>query len=181
MLKRIPTSFLGWKLTGRYDPPDDAVQLVSMGSFAAVVAASEAAAATAKRTAKVAALADLLRELAPDEVRPAVGFLTGVPRQGRIGVGWATLAGRDRSPAATSTLTVAAVDGALERLAATTGPGSAATRAGLLDDLFRAATETEGAFLFRLLTGELRQGALEGVMADAVAKAAGVPLAAVRR
>ena len=152
-----------------------------MGSFAAVVAASEAAAATPKRTAKVAVLADLLRGLAPEEVGPAVGFLTGVPRQGRIGVGWATLSGLERTAAERSTLTVADVDSALEGLAATTGSGSVARRSVALNDLFGRATEAEGLFLYRLLTGELRQGALEGVMADAVAKAAGVALASVRR
>src|SRR5437763_132944 len=103
-----------------------------MGSFGAVVATSEAAAATTKRTVKITALAGLLRELAPEEVRPAVGFLTGVPRQGRIGVGWATLAALDRAPAATATLTIGDVDAALNRLAATTGPGSTAARAARL-------------------------------------------------
>jgi DNA ligase-1 len=152
-----------------------------MTLFADVVATSEAAAATPKRTAKVAALAALLRRLEPDEVVPAVGFLTGLPHQGRIGVGWATMAALEVSHAAEPSLTIAAVDDTLTRVAATTGPGSTAARSGLLTDLFARATGSEADFLWRLLTGELRQGALEGVMADAVAKAAGVPIAAVRR
>src|SRR4051812_16510395 len=100
------------------------VQLSAMTAFASVVAASDAAVATTKRTAKVAALADLLRVLDPTEVRPAVGFLTGTPRQGRIGVGWATLKGHGITPAAEATLTIGAVDRALTTLAATSGPGS---------------------------------------------------------
>jgi DNA ligase 1 len=152
-----------------------------MTLFADVVATSEAAAATSKRTAKVQALADLLGRLDPPEVLAMVGFLTGVPRQGRIGVGWATVAGIDVPHAAEPSLTVTAVDEALSRIAITTGAGSTAARSALLTDLFERATDAEADFLWRLLTGELRQGALEGVMADAVAKAAGVPIAAVRR
>jgi DNA ligase-1 len=150
-------------------------------SLAAVVDASTAATATTKRTAKVAALVDLLRRLDPAEVAPAVGFLTGTPRQGRIGVGWATLSSLDVTAAAAPTLTIVDVDTALTELAVTSGAGSTAARAALLRDVFRRATEAEASFLYRLLVGELRQGALEGVMTDAVAKAAGVPIDAVRR
>ena len=133
------------------------------------------------RTAKVHALADLLGRLDRDEVVPAVGFLTGVPRQGRIGVSWATMSAIEVPPAAEATLTIGMVDEALSRIAATTGPGSTAARSARLTDLFQRATEAEAGFLWRALTGELRQGALEGVMADAVAKAAEVPIATVRR
>ena len=152
-----------------------------MTSLAAVVDVSTAATATTKRTAKVAALVDLLRRLDPAEVAPAVGFLTGTPRQGRIGVGWATLSSLDVTPAAAPTLTIVDVDTALTELAVTSGAGSTAARAALLGDVFGRATEAEASFLYRLLVGELRQGALEGVMTDAVAKAAGVPIDAVRR
>ncbi len=152
-----------------------------MAQLAAVVDASDAATATSKRTAKVAALAELLRQLEPDEVAPAVGFLTGAPRQGRIGVGWATLSALDVTAAATATLSIVDVDSRLTALAATSGPGSAAARAIVLTDLFGRATEAEASFLYRLLVGELRQGALEGVMTDAVAMAAGVAVGAVRR
>ncbi|MEO6628706.1 MAG: ATP-dependent DNA ligase, partial [Aquihabitans sp.] len=141
---------------------------------------------TSSRTAKRDALADLLGRLDTDEVEPAVGFLTGEARQGRIGVGWATLAGLDTSPPADQTpdqptLTVTAVDEALTRLAATTGPGSVAARQAILARLFERATAIEGTFLIKLLGGELRQGALGGVMTDAVAKAAGLPASLVRR
>jgi DNA ligase-1 len=149
--------------------------------FAAVVAASDAAAATTKRTAKVAALGALLRQLERQEVRPAIGFLTGAPRQGRIGVGWATMAGLEGATADEARLSVSDVDAALSRLALTAGSGSVAARAAILRDLFGRATAAEAWFLRRLLVGELRQGALEGVMTDAVAKAAAVPIDSVRR
>lgn len=149
--------------------------------LAAVVATSAAMAATRSRTAKVEALAALLRDLAPDEVETAVGFLTGLPRQGRIGVGWRTAYGVDTGPAPSPSIQVLELDAALTTLAAATGPGSVAARQALLADLLGRATEPEADFFRRLLTGELRQGALAGVMTDAVAKAADVPLAVVRR
>jgi len=146
-----------------------------------VVATSAAVSSTAARSAKVAALADLVHRLEPEEVGVVVAALTGEVRQGRIGVGWATVAGLDVPAAPEPTLTVAALDQALDELAATAGTGSQALRTTRLTALMAAATEPEQAFLGRLLLGELRQGALEGVVADGVAKAAGVPLAAVRR
>ena len=146
-----------------------------------VVATSAAVTSTASRSAKVAALADLLRRLDPAEVEVVVAALAGEARQGRIGVGWATVRALDVPAAAEPTLTVADLDRALDELAATVGSGSQAARAARLDALLRAATADEQVFLRRLLLGELRQGALEGVAADAVARAAGVPLALVRR
>lgn len=146
-----------------------------------VVATSAAVTSTASRSAKVAALADLLRRLAPDEAEVVVAALAGEARQGRIGVGWATVRALDVPAAAEASLTVANLDRALDDLAATVGTGSQAARASGLDRLLRAATADEQVFLRRLLLGELRQGALEGVAADAVARAAGVPLALVRR
>ena len=149
--------------------------------FADVVACSAAVGATRARTAKAAALADLLRAAGPEEVEPATAWLTGEPRQGRLGAGWRTLAAVDVPPAAAPSLRVADVEERLDALAATSGPGSTARRAAQLDALFRAATADEQRFLQRLLTGELRQGALEGVMLEAVAAAAAVPATAVRR
>ena len=146
-----------------------------------VVATSERVSATASRSAKVAALAALLGRLSPPEVAPVVGLLRGEPVQGRIGVGWAALAAVDPPPASVPSLTVDDLHRALDRLAALAGPGSAGARAAMLEELLGRATAAEGAFLRRLLTGELRQGALEGVMADAVARASGVPVADVRR
>lgn len=150
--------------------------------LAEVVSASSALAATSSRTAKRDTLADLLARLDPEEVEVVVGFLVGLPRQGRIGIGGRTLAAcRPEVGSLAPTLAVADVDAALDELAGLSGPGSATRRKAVLGDLLGRATEDEGWFLTRLLTGELRQGALDGVMADAVARAAGVPATVVRR
>ncbi|SFO72038.1 DNA ligase-1 [Geodermatophilus dictyosporus] len=149
--------------------------------LADVAAASAAVAATRSRTAKAGAIAGVLRRAEPGEVGPVTAWLAGDVRQGRLGVGWRTLARLAHDPVAAPALTVAAVDDALTALAATSGAGSAARREELLGTLFGAATADEQRFLVRLLTGELRQGALEGVVLDAVAAAAGVPAEAVRR
>jgi DNA ligase-1 len=146
-----------------------------------VVATSAVVAATRSRLAKVRALAGLLAQAGPGEVEPAVAFLSGTPRQGRTGTGYRTLYELRTTPAAEPSLTVGQTDGVLEELSATGGKGSAQLRAELLAGLFGAATEPEQEFLRRLLTGELRQGALEGVMLDAIAAAAEVPAEPVRR
>jgi DNA ligase-1 len=149
--------------------------------LADLVATSNAVASTRARSVKTAAIAELLGRLAPDEIEPAVGFLTGDARQGRIGVGWATVFKLDVAPARTPSLTIADVDRTLDRIQDTTGSGSSAGRQDILRDVFDRATQDEIDFLRRLLVGELRQGALAGLMADAVAKAASVPVALVRR
>ena len=149
--------------------------------LAELVATSGVVAATRARSAKVAALGDLLARLDRREVVPAVAMLTGQPRQGRIGVGWRTVGALDIASATAPTVTIDDLDRALARIAACTGPGSGAERTRLLSDLFSLATADEQSFVRRLLTGELRQGALEGVMTDAIARASGAPLAAVRR
>ncbi len=146
-----------------------------------VVAASAAVGATRSRTAKAAALAGVLRRAGADEVGAATAWLSGELRQGRLGTGWRTLAGLDAGPAPEPSLTVGRVDGLLDALAATSGAGSTRRRAELLAELFGAATVDEQRFLRSLLGGELRQGALEGVMLEAVAAAAGAPAADVRR
>jgi DNA ligase 1 len=145
-----------------------------------VAGTSAAVAASSARLAKVERLAACLGRLEPGEVHPAVAFLSGELRQRQIGVGWAAL--RDApDPAATPTLTVAEVDAAFERIGRLAGPGSQAERRRLLGELLSRATAAEQRFLVGLLSGELRQGALEGVMVEAVARAAGVPSAEVRR
>lgn len=149
--------------------------------LADLAATHAAVAATRSRTAKVRALADLLRRLVPAEVPVAVGFLVGEPRQGKIGVGWSTAVRVDVAPAVEASLTLLQVDQALDDLQTTTGPGSVERRARLLAELLGRATTPEAELLRRLLTGELRQGALAGVMTDAVAAAAAVPVDAVRR
>jgi DNA ligase-1 len=149
--------------------------------YGELVAASQRTAATSKRSEKVAALAELLRAMQPDEIEPAVGLLIGWPRQGRLGVGWATMSNLKVAPAADSSLTIHDVDDALTRVSAMAGGGSQGERLRAMTALWSAATELEQNHLFRVLTGELRQGANEGVVADAVAKASGNPIADVRR
>src|SRR4051794_12152121 len=159
--------------------------LISLASrpvlLADVVAASAAITATSSRGAKVALLTDVLQRADDDDLPAIVGLLGGVPRQGRIGVGWAMVGRVDVAPAAEPTLTVHDLDAALDVVARLSGPGSAGARDAALRALFALATEVEGEFIRRLLTDGLRQGALESMVADAVAKATGVPLAAVRR
>jgi DNA ligase-1 len=149
--------------------------------FAEVVAVSAVVGGTRSRTAKVEALAGLLRTLAPEEVEPAVAWLAGEPRQGRLGTGWRTLAALEVAAAEQPTVSVCEVDQVLARIGASTGTGSARHRGELLTTLFGAATADEQRFLLRLLTGELRQGALEGVLTEAVAAASGVAAESVRR
>jgi DNA ligase 1 len=145
-----------------------------------VVTTSAAVSATRSRLAKVEALAGLLRR-AGDQVRTVVSFLAGAPTQGRIGAGWRTLVDLRIDAASEASLTVEQVDRTLGEVALTSGKGSAARRTELLGALFGAATEDEQRFLLHLLTGELRQGALEGVMLDAISAAGDVGKEDVRR
>jgi DNA ligase-1 len=137
--------------------------------LAAVVETSREVAATRSRSTKVRILAELLTSVGPDEVAICVGFLSGVPRQGRVGVGYATVYGIEVPPAGEPSLTVADLDRAIDEVAADSGPGSATRRRQLLVELLGRATAPEAEFVRRLLTGDLRQGAMAGVMADAVA------------
>jgi ATP-dependent DNA ligase I len=141
---------------------------------------SQAVSATSARLGKVAALADALRAASVAEIPVVVAYLSGELPQRQIGVGWAAVRSVP-APAAAASLTVLGVDEACSRIGAVAGKGSAAERKRLVDQLFGAATAQEQHFLVRLLSGELRQGALDGVMTDAVAKAAEVPVAQVRR
>ncbi|HEU4687751.1 MAG TPA: ATP-dependent DNA ligase [Vicinamibacterales bacterium] len=147
-----------------------------------LVRTSTAVAAASGRLAKIGLLADVLKRLAPEEVEIAIGMLSGEPRQGRIGIGHATLwAARDTVAADTAALHLGEVDEAFTGIAAITGTGSAATRQERLRHVLGRATRTEQDFIVRLLSGELRQGALEAVLVDAVAKASGVGVGTVRR
>jgi DNA ligase-1 len=152
-----------------------------MTLIADVVDASSRVAGTSSRSGKVAILAELLAALDPGEVAAVAGLLSGVPRQGRVGVGYSTIYGVECAPAAEPSLTVGDVDRAITELQAATGSGSGARRRQLLADLLGRATEQEAEFVRQLLTGGLRQGALAGLMVDAVAKAAGAPAASTRR
>ena len=150
---------------------------VLIGEIAEV---SRAVAGTSARLAKIETLAAALREAGPLEVPIAVAYLSGELPQRQIGVGWAAL--RDGfAPAEVPTLTLSDVDSGFSTIGAVSGKGSAAARKALVGELFGRATRDEQRFLVGLLSGELRQGALEGVMTEAVARAAGVPVAEVRR
>jgi len=157
------------------------VRWVGMTAFANVVAASREVAETSSRSRKIAILAELVRTLEPDEVPICVAFLSGVPRQGRVGIGYSTVYRMDVAPASAPSLAVHDVDRAVDEVEAAVGPGSTTRRRELVGELLRRATEQEAEFLRRLFTGELRQGALAGLMADAVARAAGVPGELARR
>ncbi|HEV7837778.1 MAG TPA: hypothetical protein VGO75_06905, partial [Gemmatimonadaceae bacterium] len=147
-----------------------------------LVRVSGAVAATPGRLNKISKLAALFALLPPHDAPTAIGFLTGWPRQGKLGIGWATVAAaRDQEPATSSTLELGDVDAALDRLFSVRGKNSASERARLLGDLFSRATAEEQQFLAALMIGEVRQGALEGVMLEAIAKAAGVPADSMRR
>ena len=147
-----------------------------------VVETSARVAESSSRLQKVALLADLLGQTPPQEIETVIAFLSGSPRQGRIGVGWAAIAAaRETPPAPEASLAIAEVDDVFGRIAAISGAGSARTRAERLQRLFERATGAEQDFLARLLFGELRQGALEGVLVEAVARASKIPAAAVRR
>jgi DNA ligase-1 len=152
-----------------------------MTLLAELVAASEQVAGTTSRSRKVSILAELLRMLDASEVAISAGFLSGVPRQGRVGIGFSTVYGADGGPAHDPSLTIGDLDTAITELQGVTGSGSAARRKQLLADLLGRATAQEADFIRRLLTGELRQGALAAVMTDAIAKAAGVSTEVTRR
>ncbi len=149
--------------------------------LADLVAVSASVSATRARSEKIALLAAMLCRLAPDEAAPAVSFLSGKPRQDRLGVGWTTVYAIEAAAAKEPSLEIIEVDATLEDLAGVSGPGSKMTREMLLSGMFGRATEAEQRFLRDLIVRNLRQGALEGVMADAVAVALGVTPDRVRR
>ncbi|WP_127125624.1 ATP-dependent DNA ligase [Georgenia sp. SYP-B2076] len=148
--------------------------------LAQLVETSAAVAATRSRLEKRALLAAVLRATGTDEVEIVASYLSGRTRQRRTGVGWRSLTELP-DPAEVATLTPTAVDRALEEAGALAGTGSQATRAAAVTALFRAATAPEQQFLRGLILGELRQGALDSLLLDAIAEAALVPVAAVRR
>ena len=148
--------------------------------LALIATTSADVAATSSRLAKVERIAECLREAAPEEISVAVAYLSGELPQGTVGVGWAALREQPAS-ADRATLELLEVDAAVSRLQSIVGKGSQSARREELAELFARATEPEQRLLVGLFLGELRQGALEGVMTDAVAKTAGVPVADVRR
>lgn len=141
---------------------------------------SQEVAATSARSRKIALLAGLFREAEAEDVPIVIPYLAGRLPQGRIGVGWKVLS-RPVAPAAEPSLTVREVDALLTTLGKVSGPGSQAERSRLVGELLGSSTEDEQRFLFGLLTGEVRQGALDAVAVEGLAEATGAPPAGVRR
>jgi DNA ligase-1 len=147
-----------------------------------VVDTSARVAGTSKRLEKTAALASVLGAAEPEHRALVARYLAGELRQKKLGVGYAQLNTlRDVPPREAPTLTLTQVDATFEAIATARGAGSAGRRSALLRELFGAATRDEQSFLARLIQGELRQGALESLLVDAIARAARVPVEAVRR
>jgi DNA ligase-1 len=149
--------------------------------FRELVDTSRQVAETRARLGKIELLARTFARLAPEEIALGVAFLSGETGRGKVGVGWSGLRAASAEAAAAPTLSLADVARALGEIEAARGAGSGATRARLLGELFARATAPEQDFLRRLLLGELRQGAQEGVIVDAIARAAGIDAGKVRR
>ena len=148
--------------------------------LADLIDVSTRVAATRSRNEKTALVADLLSRAEPDEVAVVATYLSGVPRQRRTGLGWKSLADLP-SPADTPSLTVAEVDAALESVASASGAGSRGVRAAAVTSLFGRATEDEQRYLTALVLENLRQGALDSILLDAIARASGIAVKQVRR
>nr|WP_201469166.1 ATP-dependent DNA ligase [Microbacterium hydrocarbonoxydans] len=146
-----------------------------------LVSTAEEVTATASRLAKIDALARLLTRADADDVPALVGLLLATPRQGRLGVGWRGVAALEVHHADEPTLSISDVDRAFEALTGSSGSGSAAARSAILSALASQATASEWDLLSRAMLGELRTGALGGVLLDAIARAADRPAASVRR
>jgi DNA ligase 1 len=148
-----------------------------------LVETSNAVASVSGRLEKIERLAALLVRASGDELEIAVSFLSGSSRQGRIGVGWASISAMRGAvpPADQATLDLREVDDTFARVAAISGSGSTRERTRTLGELFSRATAVEQDFLLRLLFGELRQGALEGILIEAVARATKLPADTIRR
>lgn len=146
-----------------------------------LVSSTEEVAATSSRLVKIDVLARLLAQADADEIVPLTGLLLATPRQGRLGVGWRGISALEIAHTDAPALTITDVDQAFERLAAASGTGSATVRSSTLQALAARATASEWDFLTRAMLGELRTGALGGVLLDAIARASDRPAPAVRR
>jgi DNA ligase 1 len=150
--------------------------------FAAVAETSRRVAATSGRRDKIALLATLLAETPAHEIEITAAYLSGAVRQDKLGLGWATLQSALPGTAAdTPSMDVLEVNQRLEQIARVSGKGSARQKQLLLAELLSRLTADEQRFLSGLIVGELRQGALDGVMVEAIARAAGRPAGEVRR
>ena len=139
-----------------------------------------AVSATRSRNAKRDLLAATLAAAEPGDLEIAVSYLAGMLRQRRPGLGWRGLATLPDS-AAEASLTLRQVDATFEAMAGLSGPGSANRRSALAADLFGRATEQEQAFLRGLVLGDLRQGAMDALVQEGMARAFGVDPVVMRR
>ncbi len=149
--------------------------------LARIVDTSDRIASTSKRLEKIQLLAELLKQLTGDEIEVVVAYLSGRARQGRVGIGYGTIRDASSPPAVSASLEVSEIDRAFSEFAQTQGSGSSRRKVEIIRILLSRATEREQRFLMGLMMGELRQGALEGIMLEGLAKASGVALARVRR
>jgi DNA ligase 1 len=149
--------------------------------LADVVETSRKIAGTSRRLEKIALLAGMLQALGPEEIDVAVAWLSGRLRQPRIGIGYVAVREAATAPAQSASLEVTGLDRSFESIAAARGPGSSGRRIEALREVLARATEPEQGFIIGLIGGELRQGALEGLMLEAIAKASGVALDKVRQ
>jgi DNA ligase-1 len=149
--------------------------------LAKIVKASQQLSETAKRSEKTSILADLMKQLSAEETEAAVAFLSGTLRQGRMGIGYATLHAAMPEAASSASLEILQLDRLFDQLAGVKGSGAEQRKRFLLSEIFRHATRDEQEFLVRLMGGELRQGALEGIMLEALAKATNLPAERIRR
>src|SRR5437870_7842214 len=152
-----------------------------MTLLAQLVATSARVAATSSRLEKIREIAACLRSMSPDEIPIGIAYLSGETCQGKLGVSFATLQAAQSAHASQPSLTLNEVNSTFDEITRIKGAGSSTRRTERLQALFARATAEEQDFLARLIVGELRQGALRGLMLDAIAAAAGVPPASVRR
>jgi DNA ligase-1 len=148
--------------------------------FHELVEVSQRISETSRRLEKIGLLAGFLRRLAPDEIPIAVSYLSGNLTQGKIGIGYASLRDAAAFQQLSKPLTLSDVDAAFRQISETAGPGSSAVRLQLVQNLMARADARERDFLCRLIIGELRQGSLEGIMIEALARAADVPVERMR-
>src|SRR5438477_10955140 len=159
--------------------PHMAIAMLNLGE---IVATSLEVSATRSRKQKTAHLARLLSRLEPSEVRPAVGFVCGELRQGKLGIGYRTLQQLRHLPAASGpNVSVLELDEIFQKLSGLSGKGSAKERERLLGSLFARLTDAERDFVARLMVGELRQGALEALVVEALGQATNISTGALRR
>ena len=169
---------------GKCAPPRGPGKMGRMTLLAELVRASARVSGTSSRLAKVREIAGLLGGLPPAEIAIGVSYLAGELPQGRIGVGYAAVQAAAAAAGAApteATLSLEQADRCVAELAGIRGSGAARRRGAALSDLFARATAAERTFLLQLLVGELRQGALAGVMIDAIAAVSGIAVACVRR